>query len=142
VWVEHLCFLPDSQSAFVRGDAALLAIVFANLLGNALKYTPRGGTVAIEVMSGQNAGDNPRRSLQIAVTELGPGIPPEFRERAFEKFFRVEHQRLGSSEGVRGTGIGLYLCRRIIELHGGSIRCEAGDGGCGTRIAIEISAET
>jgi NtrC-family two-component system sensor histidine kinase KinB len=137
-----LHFLPDSQPAFVRGDAARLAIVFANLLGNALKYTPHGGAVSVQVLSRQNAEGNLGGSLRIAVTDTGPGIPPEFRERVFEKFFRVEHQRLGSSEGVRGTGIGLYLCRQIIELHGGSIRCEAGDDGRGTRIAIEIPTES
>jgi NtrC-family two-component system sensor histidine kinase KinB len=137
-----LRFHPDRQPAFVRGDAARLAIVFANLLGNALKYTPRGGAVAVQVLSGQNAGGSPGGSLQIAVTDTGPGIPTQFRERVFEKFFRVEYHRPGGSEGVRGTGIGLYLCRQIIGLHGGSIRCEPGDGGRGTKVAIGIPAET
>lgn len=137
-----LRFLPDRQPAFVRGDAARLAIVFANLLGNALKYTPRGGTVVVQVQSGQNAGGSPGGLLQIAVTDTGPGIPAEFRERVFEKFFRVEHHHPGGSEGVRGTGIGLYLCRQIIGLHGGTIRCEPGDDGRGTRVAIAIPAET
>jgi NtrC-family two-component system sensor histidine kinase KinB len=74
------------------------------------------------------------------VTDTGPGVPAEFRERVFEKFFRVEHHRPGSGPDVRGTGIGLYLCREIIEAHGGSIRCEPGDDGRGTRIAMLLEA--
>jgi NtrC-family two-component system sensor histidine kinase KinB len=136
-----LRFCPDRQPALVQGDAARLAVVFANLLGNALKYTPRGGTVSIAVTSGQDASPDVPRRLQIAVTDTGPGIPAEFRERVFEKFFRIEHERPGGPEGVRGTGIGLYLCRQIIELHGGTIRCEPGDNKQGTRIAIEMPAE-
>jgi NtrC-family two-component system sensor histidine kinase KinB len=76
--------------------------------------------------------------VPVAVTDQGPGVPPEFRERVFEKFFRVEHHRPAGRKGVRGTGIGLYLCREIIKAHGGSIRCEPGDGGTGTRVAFEL----
>jgi len=122
----------QAASAVVRGDAARLRIVVANLLTNALKYTPRGGTVAIEV-----TGD---RRLTVAVTDSGPGIPADFHERVFEKFFRIEHQRPWGSDGVRGAGIGLYLCRQIIEAHGGRITCGAGPAGRGTRIAFELDA--
>jgi two-component system, NtrC family, sensor histidine kinase KinB len=128
----------EAAEATVRGDAARLRIVFANLLTNALKYTPAGGRVVVRVASGQNAAGARAPFLQIAVTDTGPGIPPEFRERVFEKFFRVEHQRSGVAEGVRGAGIGLYLCRQIIEAHGGRIGCAPGEHGIGTRIAIYL----
>jgi NtrC-family two-component system sensor histidine kinase KinB len=131
----------DAPAAVVKGDAGRLKIVLANLLTNALKYTPRGGEVVIHVLSGPSVGPDGKPGLQIAVTDTGPGIPSEFRERVFEKFFRVEHQRATNQEGVRGAGIGLYLCRQIIEAHGGTIRCEAGDSGLGTRIAIGIPSE-
>jgi NtrC-family two-component system sensor histidine kinase KinB len=130
----------DARSTTVRGDAARLGIVFANVLTNALKYTPSGGRVTIRVSSQQNAGAGGKDLLHIAVTDTGPGIPEEFRERVFEKFFRVEHHRPGNGHDVRGTGIGLYLCREIVEAHGGSIRCEPGDDGRGTRIAILLQA--
>jgi two-component system, NtrC family, sensor histidine kinase KinB len=75
------------------------------------------------------------------VTDSVPGIPLRFRERVFEKFFRVEHERPGTTEGVRGAGIGLYLCRQIIEAHGESISAGAAGGGPGTRIAIRLEAQ-
>jgi signal transduction histidine kinase len=62
------------------------------------------------------------------------------RERVFEKFFRVEDQGPEGPKGVRGTGIGLYLSKEIIEAHGGSIACTSGEGEHGTRIAIELSS--
>jgi NtrC-family two-component system sensor histidine kinase KinB len=127
-------------AAVIRGDAARLRIVFVNLLVNALKYTPRGGEVSVRLAPAQEAAGGGRQPLQIAVTDTGSGIPPEFRERVFEKFFRVEHQRDEGAEGVRGAGIGLYLCRQIVEAHGGAIWCEAGEGGRGTRVAMRFAA--
>lgn len=73
------------------------------------------------------------------MTDTGPGVPSEFRERIFEKFFRVEHRQAGAVEGVRGAGIGLYLCRQIAEARGGSIRCEAGDEGRGARMVLRLA---
>jgi NtrC-family two-component system sensor histidine kinase KinB len=131
----------DAPHAIVRGDAARLGIVFINLLTNALKYTPRQGEVTIRLASVQNAGDGSRSRLRITVTDTGPGIPPELRERVFEKFYRVEDSRPDGPKGVRGTGIGLYLCREIIEGHGGTISCETGENGRGTRIAIKLNQE-
>jgi NtrC-family two-component system sensor histidine kinase KinB len=126
----------------VRGDPARLGSVFANVLTNALKYSPIGGVVTVRLSSGQNAQDPRPGTLQITVTDQGPGVPVEYRERIFEKFFRVEHHLGHRAEGVRGTGIGLYLCREILQAHGGTITCEAGEGGVGTRFVITLPAVT
>ena len=72
------------------------------------------------------------------MTDTGAGIPEEFRERVFEKFFRVERPEASGQAGVAGAGFGLYLCRQIIEAHGGTIRCEAGEHGRGTTIALGL----
>jgi two-component system, NtrC family, sensor histidine kinase KinB len=134
----RLRLVKDVATAFVRGDAARLKIVFINLLTNALKYTPRGGEVVVRIASLQNAVGQGKPSLQITVTDTGPGIPPELRERVFDKFFRVEDERADRPKGVRGTGIGLYLSREIIKAHGGTIQCTVGEGGHGTQIAMAL----
>jgi NtrC-family two-component system sensor histidine kinase KinB len=131
----------EAPAAMTQGDPARLKIVLVNLLTNALKYTPRGGDVTVRLASRQNAAVPGKPSMQITVTDTGAGIPPELRERVFEKFYRVEDHRPNGPKGVRGTGIGLYLCRVIVEAHGGTIACAAGDNGRGTRIAINLPAE-
>jgi NtrC-family two-component system sensor histidine kinase KinB len=127
-------------SAMVRGDPVRLGMVFTNLLSNALKYTPHGGRVWIRVASLQNAAAGGNPLLQIAVTDTGPGIPNAFRERVFEKFFRVEQHQENGEGGTKGAGIGLYLCRQIVDAHRGKISCEPGESGLGTRIALVIPA--
>ncbi len=115
------------------GDPARLQVVVTNVLTNALKYTPTGGDVTVRV-SPDGA------CVRIAVTDTGSGIPPEYRERIFEKFFRVEHVQ-GGEQGVRGSGIGLYLSRQIVEAHGGRIVCLPGEGARGTTIAFSLPVE-
>jgi two-component system, NtrC family, sensor histidine kinase KinB len=126
------------HSAIVSGDATRLRVVLSNILTNSLKYTPQGGKVSIVIS--EKGGSIPFESsiLQIAVTDSGPGIPRDFRERIFEKFFRLEQLRPHSSEGLQGVGIGLYLCRQIIAMHGGSIHCLEAEGAHGARFVIEI----
>jgi NtrC-family two-component system sensor histidine kinase KinB len=138
----------EVPQAICRGDAKRLTMVLANLLANSVKYTPAGGRVVVRVSSMQNAGVRYGPTLRIAVTDTGPGVPPEYRERIFEKFFRVEHQRAKPKDAektpekeVRGAGVGLYLCKHIIDAHGGNIWCEAGDGGRGTTIATTLPGE-
>jgi NtrC-family two-component system sensor histidine kinase KinB len=132
-----VCHCPQ---AVVLGDGPRLALVLSNLLTNALSYTPPGGRVVVGVSAWPNAGRTPAELLHIAVTDTGPGIPEEFRQRVFEKFFRIDTERSRARTAVQGAGFGLYLCRQIIEAHGGSIRCEPGDAGRGTRIVLELAA--
>jgi two-component system, NtrC family, sensor histidine kinase KinB len=128
----------NCRPARVVGDPARLGMVITNLLNNALKYTPAGGTVSISVAPVRNANNGDGNRLRVAVSDTGPGIPVEFRERVFEKFFRVEQQGGREDKGTWGAGIGLYLCRQIIEAHGGTISCAAGDNGHGTRIEMVL----
>ena len=79
--------------------------------------------------------------MLFAVTDAGPGVPEPFRERIFEKSFRVEHHLDLASEGVRGTGIGLYLCREVVKAYGGSIWRQSAEGGVGTVVAFRLDAE-
>lgn len=131
--------IDDGVPTTLWGDAARLQVVVSNVLTNAVKYTPPGGLVTVRVVSQQGAGGAAPR-LHIAVTDTGPGVPAEYRERIFEKFFRVEHHQ-GGAEGVRGSGIGLYLSRQIVEAHGGSISCTPGADGRGTTIDVALPVE-
>ncbi len=125
--------------ACVRGDPLRLGVVISNLLTNAIKYAsePSGepgsepnGKITIHVARTDR--------VEITVTDTGPGVPLDLRERVFEKFFRVAHVRsdLGTDLGTpSGAGIGLYVCRQIIEAHGGEIRCD------GARFTITLAAD-
>jgi two-component system, NtrC family, sensor histidine kinase KinB len=130
----------ECRQATAIADGPRLSLVLSNLLSNSLKYTPAGGHVEIRV-SLQNAGEIPGQHLQIAVSDTGPGVPEEFRDRIFEKFFHVEHQEPKSFISGQGAGFGLYLCRQIVEAHGGRIRCEVSKDQPGTTIALEIPAD-
>jgi NtrC-family two-component system sensor histidine kinase KinB len=122
----------------VWGDPGRLSVVLSNVLSNAVKYTPAGGHIEIRAQRDQ-VGAEPRASIE--VSDSGPGIDPEFHERVFEKFFRVQHHRPGSDRGVRGSGIGLYIAREIVRAHGGTISCLTKLQGPGARFVISLPVE-
>lgn len=124
--VELALKLPSKLPA-AFGDAHRLHQVWINLIGNAVKYTPSGGSVSIDA---QGEGS----LVRVRITDTGIGIPPEFHERIFEKFFRVEDPRVDAEEG---TGLGLAITREIVRLHGGFIRVES-DAGVGTTFSVEL----
>jgi signal transduction histidine kinase len=106
------------EPATVKGDEALLRRMFSNLLGNALAYTPRGGAVQVSLA---RDGDG----VVLRVADTGPGIPPEDRERVFERFVRLDPAR-----GAGGAGLGLAIARWVAEAHGGGVRIvSSGSGG-------------
>jgi signal transduction histidine kinase len=107
-----------SELPTVRGSADLLGGVFTNLLANALKYNPRrGGTIRV----GAQAVDG---AWMIFVDDEAPTIPPEDRERIFEPYCRGRGERR-----AKGAGLGLAICRRIVERHGGRIAVATAPGG-------------
>lgn len=100
----------------VNVDPVLFEQVFVNLLENAVKYTPAGSPLEIAARS---AGDR----VQIEVLDHGPGLPAGAETRVFEKFYRGPHI------GVSGAGLGLPICKGIVEAHGGTIRAETRSAG-------------
>jgi signal transduction histidine kinase len=115
----------------VEVDAALLRQALANLVDNAIKYTPSGGRVTI------SAHQQDDQQI-IAVTDTGAGISPTDQARLFEKFFR---SRSRETFEVRGTGLGLAIVKSIVEQHGGSIQVESRLGsGSRFTLAIPISS--
>jgi signal transduction histidine kinase len=111
----------------VLADPDVIPRVVANLLDNAIKFTPRGGRVWVET---RDEGEE----IRIEVVDTGAGIPPEERERVFEKFTQVP----GQEEPRRGSGLGLAFCQMAVEAHGGRIRVEDGPGDNGTRIVFTL----
>jgi two-component system, OmpR family, sensor histidine kinase BaeS len=109
-----------------RGDPDGLAQVLANLLQNALRYTPPGGSVWV-------AAQDARGGAVVSVANTGPGIPPEDLPHVFERFYRVEKSR-DPAQG--GAGIGLAIVRALVESFGGSVGAESDDGL--TRIWFEL----
>lgn len=97
----------------VEGDPALLQRVLLNLVDNALKFCPPDGEIRVEALLSDP------QTIRISVADNGPGIPPEYLERIFDRFVRVPGQT------VRGTGIGLAFCKLAVEAHGGRIWAES-----------------
>lgn len=103
--------------AAVNGNRGHLRQVLNNLLDNAVKYTPAGGEVEVEVKV-----DEPNVRLRVADT--GTGISAEEQQHIFRRFFRAESART-RSPGVGGTGLGLSICQSVVHNHGGEIQCES-----------------
>jgi len=120
--------LPDSP-VWIDGDADRLQQVLANLLDNARKNSPMDAPISLSVrQTGHGA--------EVAITDSGPGIAEDALERIFEKFVR------GRGDSVSGTGLGLYICRQIVNAHNGRIWAEQAPGrGATFRISLPVGAE-
>jgi len=115
---------PPSQ-VVIQGDASRLEDLLDNLIDNAVRYTPRHGQVTVSILD----GNRPR----LLVTDNGPGIPYEQRERVFERFYSI----LG--DGVEGSGLGLAIVREIARMHGAETRIDSAPNGTGTRFTVVFS---
>jgi CheY-like chemotaxis protein len=117
-----------AEPIVIDGDATRLAQVFANLLNNAAKYTPRGGHISL---TGERRGG----VALVRVTDNGIGIPADMLSRVFEMFTQVDRS-LEKTHG--GLGIGLTLVRRLVGLHGGSVEARSGGPGAGSEFIVSL----
>ena len=126
--VNHMQFLLKDREVHISVPDTLPPIaldfmqidqVLTNLLENAVRYTP--ATSSIEIRAVEQSGD-----ILVSVADAGPGIPDEYIERIFDKFYRVSGAK---QRGTMGTGLGLAVCRGLIEAHGGHIWAENRQGG-------------
>jgi two-component system, OmpR family, sensor kinase len=117
--------IPGAEPATVMGDADALQVMLSNLIDNAIRYIPVGGK--IDVVVGQKAG-----APFIRVSDNGPGIPPEERERVFDRFYRRE------GSGVPGSGLGLAIVKNVATRHGAEIVLSEGDCGVGLRVEVRF----
>lgn len=117
----------ESDAGIVRGDRDRLKEVILNLIGNALKHTAVGGSITV-------TGKNMVRWVEIIVRDTGAGIPKEDLPYIFERFYRIR------SDEVTGAGIGLDICRRVVEAHGGSMSVQS-EFGSGSRFTVILPAK-
>ncbi len=106
---KQITLVIDSQPANTVGDKDLLFQAFANLLDNAIKYTPAGGAISVTIAPGTQGG-------VVRIEDNGPGITPEHKPNVFRRFYRVDPSR-----SLPGTGLGLSLVYAIVKLHHGHI---------------------
>jgi len=125
---RHKVVLKAPPKLRAKLDALRFAQVVGNLLDNAIKFSPDGGRVEVELSSPS------RGAVHLAVRDHGIGIAPEDRPHVFERFYQSQ-----PSEQRAGLGLGLYVSRQIVELHGGHIEAEFPDDG-GTRIVVSLPA--
>lgn len=122
---KHLLYdEPETVFPVVYGDRNRLKQVFINILDNALKYTPKGGVVAAQIIYSKDEPD----IIKIVITDTGCGIPADDLPKVKEKFYKA-------NQTVRGSGIGLAVADEIMNLHNGSLDIESGEG-VGTTVTL------
>ena len=118
-----------SETLLLEGHADLLCVLLRNLVDNAIRYSPPGCAVSVDI---DRAGDDAR----LVVSDQGPGITPDERARIGQRFYRV----VGTGE--TGSGLGLSIVRRIVEIHGAQLRFEEGENERGLRVVVEFPGGT
>ncbi len=113
---------------YVRADQSHYREVLSNLIENAIKYTKAGGTITVDI-----TGDESH--VIVSVVDTGIGIPKEDIPHLFQKFYRVDNS---DTREIGGTGLGLYLCRRLVEAMDGRIWVES-DYGKGSMFFVELA---
>jgi len=120
----------STETAYVSGDAALLARALGNVVGNAIKFSPQGRAVALDVAT-ENG------NAMVTVRDHGPGVPPAQLSKLFQPFYRGDNAAI-----AEGHGLGLAIAQRIITAHGGRISARnAMDGGLEVTVALKLAPE-
>jgi len=116
----------------LRIDAGRIEVVIRNLVENAVKYSPPGSAVRIQAARRDGV-------VQITVSDEGPGVAPEHRDRIFDRFYRADD---GYTRASGGAGLGLAICKGIVEAHGGAIWLEPSEAGAVFAFTLPIMNES
>jgi two-component system phosphate regulon sensor histidine kinase PhoR len=128
-WTLHLETRPGLPLA--DADPIRVEQILANLVDNAIKYSPKGGPIRVRVLPRDDG------QVGVSVSDRGNGIPREAISHLFERFYRVE----GAGAGVKGAGLGLFICKSLVEAHGGQISVESTPG-AGSTFSFTLPALT
>lgn len=112
---KQLQITADFKEFTIQASEELLRQVWLNLLGNAVKFTPEGGSISVRIFTRAELQAQ-ESSLQVDVSNTGPAIPPEHLKRLFDKFWQGDASHAGE-----GAGVGLSIVRKVVELHGGQV---------------------
>jgi signal transduction histidine kinase len=128
---QQLSFRLPKRALSAEVDPHFMRMVLDNLLSNASKYTPEGGTITLGVRRAPG-------QIVMSITDTGVGIDPALQNSVFEKFTRVENEL---STDVNGSGVGLYLTKQIVQLHGGTIEVKSAVGK-GSTFSVRIPVKS
>jgi heavy metal sensor kinase len=123
--------LAAGDPTIVFGDAPQLRQVLGNLIDNAIRFTPAGGSIGVTVRA-----DAAAEAAMLTVVDTGLGIPPQHLGHVFDRFYKVDPAR-SQDQGSRSGGLGLAICKAVIERHAGAISV-ASTGGAGTTVTAQI----
>lgn len=118
----------DPADIFVAGDAERLQQIAWNLISNAVKFTPAGGRVLVQL-------EKVRAQVELTVSDTGIGILPEFLPHMFERFRQSD---CSTTRKYGGLGLGLSLVRHLVELHGGTVHASSDGEGCGAIVVVTL----
>jgi len=113
VFIETFCAV-ETQ---IKADMTKIQQVIINLVSNAIKFSPKGGIIRVDATY-----DEPTEKLKVRVTDTGPGISEEDQKKLFKPFGVIKKTM---ALNPNGTGLGLYICRKLCEEMGGTIRCKS-----------------
>ncbi len=130
----NLVMQPVTQLPQVVADSDKIKEVLINLIGNALKFTPKGGNITVSFVQKEGM-------IQTLVTDTGTGIDPANISKLFQKFSMIPDSYRPDSQ-IQGSGLGLYICKSIIELHGGTIWAQSEGRGKGTTFGFSLKVAT
>ena len=128
---RHTVILETPATAVANVDLLRIEQVLTNMLDNAIKYSPHGGDVRVALTA---PGDD---TVELSIQDQGVGIPPARRGHIFERFYQAHGELL---PGMAGMGLGLFISRQIVELHGGTIQAEFPAPG-GVRFVIKLPVD-
>ncbi len=112
---------PDPETPILlTADGLRLSQVFGNLIGNVIKYSPDGGEITVSVIA-----DPAANTAEVRIRDHSIGIPEDQQALLFQRFVRARNVH---DHGIAGSGLGVFVCRELVERHGGQIWCESHEG--------------